>query len=582
MSVQCRGKSPCWRVRVAALLLTAFVAAPAFASGVQIRVDRLDADLPASEAMRILQDAHDNRVEAVTGTSITPSRDYAVWFRLSLDKDWDGPNRRVLSIADPDELQVRAFLPPDYVGTDRSIYDTSANAGFTRHDLVFMLARTMRAAQPVYLRVEAASAIPRSIAISDVIVARERDLARARLDVLFPAIQLAIILVLLAFFVALRERIYVYLVGQILFIVLYELYAFGIGFEFEPTRVLAMLGSRAWWLSAAISAVFAIEFARHYLALASISRGFDWLMAALRWPLLGIAVLAAAPALAPGLWLRDALAVTLIVLAGMLLAAGAIAWHRGRREGSLFVIAWAPGLMLVTLRALQLIASWPTPSWLEFALPAAFAFASVVLAFGLAKDLLSIRLERDLAHQAAERDPLTGVLNRLTILARLGSAFGAARSGHASLSVLFLDLDHFKQINDTHGHRAGDKCLRAVIGPIAGELRQDDLLGRYGGEEFLVLLRGIGLANARLIAERIRHRVEQMPMQIGGTRIALRLSVGVASLDPQVKSIEDLIERADAALYMAKRSGRNRVSTQADLAPSDVSILPVRNGQDRA
>jgi diguanylate cyclase (GGDEF)-like protein len=214
---------------------------------------------------------------------------------------------------------------------------------------------------------------------------------------------------------------------------------------------------------------------------------------------------------------------------------------------------------------MQLTLQWPLPMWLEFALPAAFAYASLVLAFGLADHTLAIRHERDVAHRLAEHDALTGVLNRRAILARLRAAFLQARESGEPLSLLFLDLDHFKRVNDSYGHRAGDQCLRAVIGPIASELRQGDALGRYGGEEFLVVLPGAGAGNAQIVAERIRGRVQDMPMLVSGTRIGLTLSVGIAALEEDVLTPDDLLERADAALYRSKSAGRNVVSTHAPM-----------------
>jgi diguanylate cyclase (GGDEF)-like protein len=204
---------------------------------------------------------------------------------------------------------------------------------------------------------------------------------------------------------------------------------------------------------------------------------------------------------------------------------------------------------------------WPLPVWLEFGLPATLAYANLVLAFVLAGQTLSFRYERDIAHKLAEHDPLTGVLNRRAILARLRAEFAKARQSGDSLSLLFLDLDHFKHVNDSYGHRAGDQCLRAVIAPIASELRQGDALGRYGGEEFLIVLPGAGTANAEGVAERIRKRVEELPMLVSGVRVGLTMSIGVATLDADVMTSDDLIERADAALYLSKTGGRNLVST---------------------
>jgi diguanylate cyclase (GGDEF)-like protein len=241
-----------------------------------------------------------------------------------------------------------------------------------------------------------------------------------------------------------------------------------------------------------------------------------------------------------------------------------LAWQRGGRRGGYFLCAWIPGLLLTLARALQLALQWPLPAWLEFALPAALAFASLVLAFGLAEQTLTVRHERDVAHRLAEHDMLTGVLNRRAVLARLRSAFVEARSRRAGLAVLFLDLDHFKRINDSFGHRTGDQCLRAVIAPISGELRQGDALGRWGGEEFLVVLPGVDAARAGAVAERIRACIEKLPLLVSGARVGLTMSIGIAALDEHVSTPEDLIEGADLALYRAKAEGRNRVCLHAD------------------
>jgi diguanylate cyclase (GGDEF)-like protein len=250
----------------------------------------------------------------------------------------------------------------------------------------------------------------------------------------------------------------------------------------------------------------------------------------------------------------------------VLITGAVLAWQHGGRRGGLFLGAWIPALLLVIVRVLQLRMQWPLPVWLEFGLPATLAYANLVLAFVLAGQTVSLRFERDVAHKLAEHDPLTGVLNRRAILARLRAEFAKARQTEESLSVLFLDLDHFKHVNDSYGHRAGDQCLRGVIEPIAGELRQGDALGRYGGEEFLILLPGAGAADAEVVAERIRRRVQEMPMLISGVRIGLTVSLGVAALDADVAVPDDLIERADAALYRSKSGGRNLVSTHEGAA----------------
>jgi diguanylate cyclase (GGDEF)-like protein len=547
--------------------LTLLLAGNVFAraQGAAIGLERFDPGAAEVSAAEVMSGAFDSKFVAEPYAAITPDRAHDVWYRVHLAAGWSASRPPVLSIQDPQGLTVTAYLPPAYAPLHASIYDASASTGFTRHALVLMLPAMITATAPVYLRVSPERAVPRSIRIDNVLDARITDLARARLDVLFPAIQWATVLVMLCFFVALRERMYAYFVGHVFFCVIYELYAFGVGYEFWPLDLLSPLRVRPLWMAAAIAAVLMIEFSSRFLELKRCAPRLDTLLNLLRWPLIALAVCAAIPPLSRGWWLEEALSIVLLATAPLLIVGGVLAWQHGGRRGGFFLCAWIPGLLFVLLRVMQLTLQWPLPMWLEFALPAAFAYASLVLAFGLADHTLAIRHERDVAHRLAEHDALTGVLNRRAILARLRAAFLQARESGEPLSLLFLDLDHFKRVNDSYGHRAGDQCLRAVIGPIASELRQGDALGRYGGEEFLVVLPGAGAGNAQIVAERIRGRVQDMPMLVSGTRIGLTLSVGIAALEEDVLTPDDLIERADAALYRSKSAGRNVVSTHAPM-----------------
>ncbi|HEX5123015.1 MAG TPA: diguanylate cyclase, partial [Rhodanobacteraceae bacterium] len=381
-------------------------------------------------------------------------------------------------------------------------------------------------------------------------------------------VQLATLLVMVAFFLALRERMYAYFVGYVLCLVIYELYIFGIGYELPVMSWLAPFDQRPAWCAALLAVALNLAFSRLFLDLARWAPRIDRALHAASWAFVALAACAITPVVSRGWWIEDALSILLLLTIPVLITGAVLAWQHGGRRGGLFLGAWIPALLLVILRVLQLRMQWPLPVWLEFGLPATLAYANLVLAFVLAGQTLSFRYERDVAHKLAEHDPLTGVLNRRAILARLRAEFAKARQSGDSLSLLFLDLDHFKHVNDSYGHRAGDQCLRGVIGPIAGELRQGDALGRYGGEEFLILLPGASTADAEIVAERIRKRVQEMSMIVSGMRIGLTVSLGVAAVDTEVAIPDDLIERADAALYRSKEGGRNLVSTHAGPAQS--------------
>lgn len=156
-------------------------------------------------------------------------------------------------------------------------------------------------------------------------------------------------------------------------------------------------------------------------------------------------------------------------------------------------------------------------------------------------------------------DHLTGARNRRSLL-ELGEVemARARRYGHP-LAALLIDLDRLKQINDTQGHQAGDRALRAVVETCQAGLRKSDILGRLGGDEFVLLLPETGLGGARRMADRLRHRVASLRPADVGIRQGLSLSMGLSLLGPQDQTLDDLLQRADQALYQAKGSGRDQV-----------------------
>lgn len=164
------------------------------------------------------------------------------------------------------------------------------------------------------------------------------------------------------------------------------------------------------------------------------------------------------------------------------------------------------------------------------------------------------------AQEDASRDPLTGVYNRLGVDGLLRREIGLARRHSTPLSLAFLDLDRFKFINDTYGHATGDAALCAFVDRIRASIRDTDILARYGGDEFMLILSNTPLEGARLVAERIRGAVETLVFRTpAGERLLLTTSIGLAALAPE-DTPESFCERADRALAEAKRAGRNRVA----------------------
>lgn len=164
-------------------------------------------------------------------------------------------------------------------------------------------------------------------------------------------------------------------------------------------------------------------------------------------------------------------------------------------------------------------------------------------------------------YDSVVRDSLTGVYNRRFLDERFAAEFAYAVRHKTELSILLMDIDYFKKVNDTYGHLAGDAVLREFGRTLIAQVRTEDIPARYGGEEFAVLARGIDLAHSMQFGERLRRAFERCEVATGGHVLRFTASIGVATLAPgkPVESLERLIAIADAAVYKAKRSGRNRV-----------------------
>ena len=171
------------------------------------------------------------------------------------------------------------------------------------------------------------------------------------------------------------------------------------------------------------------------------------------------------------------------------------------------------------------------------------------------------------AMQMAVTDSLTGLFTAGFMRETLQSQLSYARRSGEPFAVIFADIDHFKQINDTHGHAAGDAVLRSVSTAIGQMARQSDTVARYGGEEFVVLLPHTNRSGAMLLAERMREAVGAIETRLGGTQsINVTMSLGVAAFPEDAADGESLLECGDAAMYRAKQAGRNRVMTTAAAA----------------
>ena len=220
-----------------------------------------------------------------------------------------------------------------------------------------------------------------------------------------------------------------------------------------------------------------------------------------------------------------------------------------RRELENRKLAADKALQEQQLATLERIRGW---QWL------AILLAGVLLLLMLWLAWRQLRQSRRL-HRLALTDALTGISNRRHIEYMLHVAVEEARRSHRELAVIMLDIDHFKRVNDSHGHPVGDQVLEQIVHVCQGALRQHDRLGRMGGEEFLVVLPDTDIEDGLQVAERLRACVAATRPVVGGVELQLSISLGVAQLRAADTGATSLVRRADAALYHAKDNGRNRV-----------------------
>ncbi len=277
----------------------------------------------------------------------------------------------------------------------------------------------------------------------------------------------------------------------------------------------------------------------------------------------------------PNLGLR----ISVVILAiSVLCGAGiAVVWRRAPRPlrpGARIAMAsfGVVGALLLLRAALELTGVAPVGQFREATLAHGTLFVLGALgptASSIGFLMMAYDQVRDELDELASRDSLTGVLRRRTFVAMAAGALSGAQRHGRTLGLLLIDADHFKRINDTFGHARGDEALCVLADTLRDLIRAEDLLGRYGGEEFVVLMPDVDLLGAAAAAERLRQAIGDQPRQ---RRLGyeLRVSIGVA-VSRQGEDLDALIRRADQALYAAKRAGRNRVAV-AD-SETGISVL---------
>jgi diguanylate cyclase (GGDEF)-like protein len=473
------------------------------------------------------------------------------WWRL--DPALSGPDRLLL-VYHPYSARVSVRLPPEYRLQSHTTFEADLDPAWSRRALAFPL----KAPGPVFIGIEGAR-YPLQVAIRD---AREHTAEdRAHNRVLFTSIGVlvGVSLVALVFWLVLRDRMHLWYAACMATQMLYLLCSNGEAYALPGLRLLGRFGAPGVWFVATLSTIVAVHFLLAFAELRTrVPRLSRLLLLVGAWlPMLLLALLVS-PWPTDKNWFPGVGNLLLLLANIIAIAALTLAWRRGGRHAGQMLLAWVPLVLMSTARAVQLSIGAPLSPWLEYGLPLVLAYAAVVLMLGLADRMQAFRSERDRARQDAQHDPLSGAYNRVGILQQLQSAVSETRRRPRPLAVLFLDIDRFKQINDSHGHALGDACIRRLARLVQEHLMSGESFGRLGGEEFMMVMPGTDDRHAHSTAEHLRREVEVRCAVIDEIPVGMTVSIGSAQLRPS-ETVEALVRRADAAMYEAKKAGRNRV-----------------------
>lgn len=470
----------------------------------------------------------------------------------------------LLVVYHPYNARVTVRAPGDAAPRTQDLFQPGLDPQYSRRALVFPLSRD----GPVDVSVEGAR-YPMQVAVEARSDYAAADLWHVRL--LLPAVgmTLGVALAVLLFWLVLRERVYLLYAGAMLLQLLYVLCSYGEAYAWPGLSLLRHFGAQGIWTIGTLATVLMVYLWQDYANLRRAAPRLAWLMRLVGvYGCLLTLLLLASPWPADNRWFPNVANGLFLLTNVITLATLLVAWWRGERHASIVLLSWLPLLVFTMVRALRFSAGERAGPWLEYGIPWWLAFTAVALGLGLAHRMLTVRRERDRAKAHAERDALTGVLNRGAIEHRLDWALIERQREGIPVSLLFIDLDHFKQVNDRHGHAIGDACLRAVTRAVSQQFQYGDQLGRLGGEEFVLVLSGVELRTAIRIGEDVCARIRHDCAHVEGVAVHVTASIGAAQARDG-DTVASLIARADQAMYVAKRAGGDRVVAEDAPAHGD-------------
>lgn len=585
---------------VLAALLLASASAHAQPPPVQLRADFESAVL--DRYMEVYRtDDHDLTIDRVRTQDFAPIdrhtpnfgfSDQVFWFRVrALNVDSPHQNQVLhIDYALLDDIQLFVYNGRGELLGQTSSGDTRdfGQRAFNYRQFNFMISLPRGEVRDLYLRVRSKSSIQVPLRLQSL----SHFFAEMSTQQIAQGIYFGIVLGLMAFNLALlvstRNAQYLYYLLYLASFATLMAAVNGLAFQYLFPRQPA-LANHIVPISIALSSAAMLQFVRAYLSVGSTMPRTDRVLLVLVFGALGLAIVSPFIDYRLATMIGTAFAPLLSVI---VLGLGVMMSYHGFAPARYLVLAWTLLLLGVGAYAFVSLGLLPKVFLTEYGIQIGSAGELVLLSLALiwrieayhdereriaadARELLEARVAdrtRELAlamtdlkranmrlSEYSRHDSLTQVYNRRY----LDETFDAIwSSGAGPVAFLMLDLDHFKRVNDDHGHAAGDECLRRVAETIRRLIRPSDLVARYGGEEFIVLMPGADEPIAVARAEQIRIEISQLAFEFDGQPLALTISIGIAcTSDPYLESHAALLDRADRALYKAKNNGRNRVES---------------------
>lgn len=533
-------------------LLCLALLCPSLAGATGLTVRELRDDPPAAEVLAGLHDAR--LLPPQHGPYLQQTTRSAQWWRIESATPFDAAEAPQLVLRSPFLYRVEAWPPGASVPTHHALYGEHADDRYSHRALVIDLPRGLAAGEAVWLRVERRSAVVSPVSVERLDQVHREDLVFVAWRS-FVFTSLAVLAILgLAFWGGTGERSYAYFSAMLLCAIGYLAAVNGDLRWLAGADALFGSGAKVNRVLGCMGVVFSNLFQGSYLDLHRKSPLINRLLLA---GTLVALVSGACSIFVDWQLFHWSANFALLYSAAVLLLASGLLSLRGERAARVVLASWSGLMVFCGLAAAEMMGFWVGPTWLSQGLAGSFVLASLLLALGLSDKLLQLRRDRDHASRQAFIDPVTKTMNRHGIEERLFQEVETARSRREPLSIAFVDVDCFKEVNDRHGHSVGDQCLRIVSWRLRNQLRRNDALGRYGGDEFLVVLPGHDADSALRIAERMRVSVNCRPLSMPDASIRSTLSIGVAEL-AEGESMSSLFERADTALYASKSAGRDR------------------------